>query len=308
MQWSQIKTLFILFFLVLDVFLFIQFLEKQDKKDLGTLERQDSTIEEQLETEGIEIGELPEEKLEESYINVGQKTFTEEELALLGKYDNQQVETINNNLIISRFDEPIPLPNDGKQEQIAKGIASFILSLNNYQFWGWNEELNIMVFFQQKNDRPVYFNQNGMILVFLNDANEMDFYTQTMLGEPESQGSKKSLISPLKAVETLYKNNEFRSGDEKITAEIGFHTMVPLENGIQVFAPTWKITVNNERNYFINAIDGVIFSNDDSQFLRDSLITIIGKVNLMSDENDMKAEVLEELTSKLEAINRSEMK
>ena len=39
MQWGQIKTLLILSFLILDVYLFVQFLEKKEQADLSSYGR-----------------------------------------------------------------------------------------------------------------------------------------------------------------------------------------------------------------------------------------------------------------------------
>ena len=81
MQWGQIKTLLILSFLILDIYLFAQVLEKKEQADLTILEQEPSTIEEQLSAESITIEELPEEIEEETYISVHQKLFTDEELS-----------------------------------------------------------------------------------------------------------------------------------------------------------------------------------------------------------------------------------
>src|SRR5699024_12369246 len=131
----------------------------------------------------------------------------------------------------------------------------------------------------EKAERPIYFNQNGMILVFLNDDNEMIFYTQTMLGEAEPRAEKKTLIKPIKAIETLYKANELKAGDEITKVDIGFNTRVPLENGIQVFVRIWKVSIDDEKVYFVNAIEGFVFSGDDNKILTNMISPSIGSVN-----------------------------
>src|SRR5690625_2956775 len=303
MQWSQIKTLFILCFLVLDVYLLFQFFDKQSEADIGVLERQDSPIEEQLEAENIKVPKLPEDVSDESFLSIKMKTFIEDELKKLKNFKNQEAIVLNSNFILSGFKDPVSLPSSGTKDKIESLVKKSILFSEEYKFWSWNKDMNVLIFFQEKAERPIYFNQNGMILVFLNDDNEMIFYTQTMLGEAEPRAEKKTLIKPIKAIETLYKANELRSGDEITKVDIGFHTRVPLENGIQVFVPTWKVSINDEKEYFVNAIEGFVFSGDENKFLTDVITTDIGSINQLKDRKELKESILNQLEQRLEAIN-----
>lgn len=85
MQWRQIKTLFILCFLILDVYLVFQFLEKQQATDIGFLEDKDVTLEQQLKDDDITIENMPEQEVKESFIKVKQKAFSKEERKRLEK-------------------------------------------------------------------------------------------------------------------------------------------------------------------------------------------------------------------------------
>lgn len=306
MQWSQIKTLFILCFLVLDVYLLFQFFDKQSEADLGVLERQDSPIEEQLKEENIKIGTLPEDESDESFLSVKPKTFTKSELKKLDNLKDQKAISINQNFIISEFEKPVPLSSSDSKEKIEETVKKSILFPDEYKLWNWNKDMNVLIFFQEKNERPIYFNQNGMILVFLNDDDEMVSYTQTMLGKAESRAEKKTLIKPLKAIETLYKANELNAGDEITKVDMGFHTRVPLPNGVQVFVPTWKVSVNDEKDYFVNAIEGFTFSGEEKEFISDVITTDIENIRALKDHEALKDKVLKKLEEKLEEINRGE--
>src|SRR5690625_7838673 len=80
MQWSQIKSILILSFFILNAYLFAQFLEKKEQADIGVLEQDLYSIEEQLEDDDIEIGDLPEKSLEETFISVEPYEFSTKEL------------------------------------------------------------------------------------------------------------------------------------------------------------------------------------------------------------------------------------
>lgn len=306
MQWSQIKTLFILCFLVLDVYLLFQFFDKQDRADLGLLEPQVASVEDRLEEENIQIGPLPEDASDEAFLSVQPKTFSDDDIKDLDELKDQETTVIDKRFIVSEFERPVSVSADSSKDKIEKAVKKFVLYPDEYQLWNWNKDMNVLVFLQKKNDRPVYFNQNGMILVFLNDDDEMVAYTQTMLGETEPREEKKTLIKPIKAIETLYKANELRSGDEITKVDIGFHTRVPLENGVQVFVPTWKVQVNNEHDYFVNAIEGFVFSGDEDKFLSNVLTSDIENVRKLKDDAKLKDKILKQLESRLEAINGGE--
>lgn len=304
MQWSQIKTLFILSFLVLNIYLVIQFLEKKDQADYALLNHEDSTIEEKLKHENIVIPkELSNVEEQEPYISVEQKVFDKKDLEMFDNFPNQQVSLVKNKFIVSIFDKPVEIP-DGDLSMIEGFVKKSFIYPKDYALWDWNKELNVLVFFQQKNERPIYFNQSGIILVFLNDNNEMIFYTQTMLGKKESLQDEKTLITPKKAIEALYNANELHSEDEVTKVDIGFHTRVPLEDGVQVFVPAWKVTVNNERNYFVNAIEAFVFSSDESKFLQEAVEFNIERVEMMDNDEELKEENLKLLEKELEVINR----
>lgn len=267
----------------------MQFLDKQDEANLRVLEPDDSTIEQILESEDITVNHLPEERAEEPFISVKQKVFDKGDISKFDHFSNQEIEVINDTYLISTFKKPLALPKKASPEMLEGFVRNTFAYPDDYVLWDWNKELNVLVFFQQENDRPVYFNQNGMILVFLNDDDEVIFYTQTMLEEAESLQDKRELMKPIQAIETLYNANELRSGDEVTAMDIGFHTRTPSERGVQVFVPTWKITVNENQNYFINAIEGWIFLSNELDFLAETIENSIERMKL--EENDEREEI-----------------
>ena len=312
MQWSQIKTLFILCFLVLNVYLTVQFINKQDEADIGELDNQEAPFKDRLESEKISIGDIETDIVEASYLKASQKTFTKKEKRELSSLKNQHATVINHNFILSQFDDPIPISDQMKKEDLYQALASYTLFPDDYVYWGWNQEKNVLVFFQQENDRPVYFNQHGLLLVYLNEDNEMVFYTQTMLDDPEPQGDKKTLNEPIQAVETLYKRNHLYPEDDVKSVEMGYYTRI-LSEGVQVFAPTWKVSVQNgepenTRTYFVNAIEGLVLDSKDFDFLETAIEENIRKVSAMDSDSKVKEKVLTHLKQMIDESNRSEDK
>lgn len=299
MHWGQIKTLLILSFLVLDIYLFVQFMDKKEESDIGVLEQQPSTIEEKLNTEDITFQDLPEQEYEEAFISVKQQMFKEDELSSFNRYELQDTYLLTNYTLVSELDEPIQIQDDSKGEEITEMFNEIVYYPEEYSFWNWNKEMNILIFFQNKMDRPVYYNQNGLVLLFLNDNNEVIFYIQTMLGETEPIAEKMKLMKPIRAIETLYDNNKLQSGDDITRVNIGFHTRVPFESGVQVFAPIWKVNVNQEKDYFVNAIEGFTFSTEEQEFLVEVIESTIEKTEISSEEDFVLESMLERLKERL---------
>lgn len=306
MQWSQIKTLFILCFLVLDVYLIFQFLEKREAADLSLLEPENATLEERLEDEKITIKRLPETQPEDAFMSVKQKELSKSQINKLKDLSNQEAASADGKYIISHFKKPLKLSDNDSSETIYNKLRKEIMGLKEYHYGEWNKEANVILFFQEKNNRPVYFNQSGMVAVFLNDKNEAVGYFQSMLSTPEKYKDKKSLIKPMDAIGKLYENNLLNSGDEVSEVKIGYYTVVPLTNGVQVFAPTWKVTVNDKRSYFVNAIEGGVISKDDMSFLGESVKFIKAKLGELDHDKAVNKEMRKLLSEKEKLFNRSD--
>ncbi|MBO8155660.1 MAG: two-component system regulatory protein YycI [Bacillaceae bacterium] len=278
MQWSQIKTVFIISFLILDIFLLQQFLDKRNNTEMAFLS--EPTLEESLQAEEIDFSQVPNETEKVSYITAKRHQFTKKELEDL---KNQSIVIINGETVFSELNEPIPINEEEGIKGAIDKIKANIAFSDQYAFWTWkkSERLNAIVFFQQYDGHPVYYNEGGMLLLLLNDDNEIIFYAQTLLDDIKSE-NKEQEIQPLKAVESLYHSNKLYSGDKISSMELGYFTLVPLANGVQVFSPTWKININGNNNFYVNAIEGQIIETDENTFIEQTIENLIIKIESTS--------------------------
>src|SRR5699024_7947130 len=103
----------------LNVYLIIQYLEKQGQTGANVLHREESTIEDQLAADNITYQQLPDDDLEESFISVEQKSFKDDEILALSQLENQRTTTIiNKKLIISQYDKPIAISEQQTNDEI----------------------------------------------------------------------------------------------------------------------------------------------------------------------------------------------
>lgn len=311
MQWNQIKTLFIICFLVLDVYLLIKFIDKQEETDIGVLEQDDTSIEQQLKSENISLPDLPDEgEDEEQYVSLSPREFSEDDRDDLGDLKNQESTVIDDRLIVSEFKDPVSLPLDEDDSDVFSELSDMLLYSDEYEYWGWDESLNMLILFQEQNDRPIYYNENGIIFVFLNDDNEAVYYTQTLLEDEQTTEDEYALIKPMEAIETLYNSNELSDGDDITNVSMGFHTRIPLESGesgVQVFSPTWRLSVNDDSNYFVNAIEGLVYPSGDEEFLEKYLESISDKTKHVGDK-DLQKDVSKLLDERFDVIEGGEDK
>ncbi|MEC5425090.1 two-component system regulatory protein YycI [Virgibacillus sp. C22-A2] len=306
MQWSQIKTIFILCFLILDIYLLIQFVDKRNEADIDVISQPESSFDDRLKNENITVGDIQVNTTEASHISVSQKLFTEDELSQLDTYEDQTAEIVSNNMIASYFEEPIPLAENASVADISELVEQHILYPDDFRYWGWNSDLNVIVFVQEKDDRPIYFNEYALLLLFLTEDYELSFYTQAMLGDTEPQGGMKTLTKPIQAIESLFNRNELVEDDEVTRMEIGYHTRIPLEDGVQIFAPTYRVMVNDDRNYFVNAIEGHVLPIKDREFLLETIDSTIEKIRRLDEDNEVRTEVLPHLYQIQEESNWSD--
>lgn len=307
MQWGQIKSILIISFLILNIYLLIQFLDKKEQADYSIIEEQQSTFEELLKAESITIPEL---KTDDSstYLSVKHQLLTNDDLKLGKDQIAQNAVLLNDHFILSAIDKPIRVDGDQPNEYYEELKKQLFYQPESYTYWGWNENLNVLIYFQKKADRSIYYNQNGIVVVYLNDNNDAIYYTQTILGQEEFLAEANELIKPLEAIETLYRANILQSGDDVKRVNLGFYTRVPYEGDVQVFAPTWKVNINDTQDYFINAIEGFIFSTDENEFLYE---VVQGTKDNVKSSNTNGAEFIDEfgqlLETKMEMLESGEI-
>ncbi|RWZ54693.1 hypothetical protein EQV77_13670 [Halobacillus fulvus] len=301
MQWGQIKTLFIISFLILDLFLLQQFLEKQNQPELSqlTFESQDTVTE--LENSDVTIDEdvLSFEVPSVPVIESEGISFSEDirnQMEDLEEDGGQDIEYINNNTVMkSTLDEPV----DVTEENILNQINAVIPFANQYSYWGWDQEKGVAILFQKTNNRTIYMNQGGVLLVRIED-NQITRYAATLHSfsnsSEEEDAQPSELISPLNVIKQLFDEGLISQGDEISSIDVVYHNslnLVPgLQNGPQQFAPTWKIDIAGGGSLFVNAIRGHIIDRNVDEFIMDTSQSF--NFNLNEANETMSEETAEE--------------
>ncbi len=263
MQWGQIKTLFILCFLILDIFLLHHFINNPNNYEFT----EDYSNEENVRNNVNGLNNLSEESpSQEGMLHAERKELSDADLTEIGELPNQTSIILDSHLILSEFDKPLAINVEENTAALAENIWNF----DQYQYFGKEEESNTYIFFQDI-DRPIYFNLSGVLLVQVNEKEEVIRYVQTILEKADEQQEPEEINTPFDALSGLYFSEGFISSGDEITQEVtlGYHNLMPLPNGVQVLAPTWEFEVNDERYYYVNAIEGHLTSRNNQEFIQE---------------------------------------
>jgi regulatory protein YycI of two-component signal transduction system YycFG len=256
LDWSKTKTIFIITFLILNLFLAYQFIQKRNSSQLDVI--LETTIEEQLEANGITYIELPKEITKAAYLSGKSKIFNDQELK---KLSNQKAVITNQSILEVSFVKPILIPNPKDQYFLNDFIKRNIISGENYSFWKFDEKTKEILFFQKYNGKVIYKNASSMLVLHLNENNEIVSYKQTLLHDLEEY-EKQEIVPAIKAIETLYRKDHLKPGDHVTNIELGYYALVQF-TASQVLTPTWRIVVNGKQDYYVNAFEGQVINEEN---------------------------------------------
>lgn len=278
MQWGQIKSLFIICFLILNVFLAKQLIDRGEET-LSFIP--EASKEEELELNISGLDRLDNEIYEVPLLYTSGYNFNAVE-NFANQLPNQEVVVIDDTTLFSRLKTPIDVSVDN-EDMLKSALAEHVYLGARFQRYRYLEEAGLMVFFQRIN-YPIFYNQQALLFVKLNDEKKMTHYMMRALDivEEEHDDNPQTLLTQYDAIYRLYHNsNILKTGDEVTEVALGYHNLVSLPNGEQLLNPTWRVNVNDTNDYFINAIEG----HDYPQYMNFITETLDQFIGLLSSPN-----------------------
>ncbi|MCI2253583.1 two-component system regulatory protein YycI [Domibacillus sp. PGB-M46] len=266
MDWSKTKTIFIAVFLVLDIFLAVMFFNKYSTSRFEVIKK--TSIEQKLQEDGVKHEEMPDDSGERSMIVAKPKTFTEKELFFLTK-QKWAIEKSGTE-IVSLLEEPYK--TDGAaRSKLNAFVKNNVLHGGEYAYWKRNQEANTVIYYQKIAGKKLFENAAGMLTVQLNNDKDIVSYSQTMLSSVDENRNKETILPALQAIDSLYKNGLVQLDSEISDAELGYYTVVRVDESQQmqldeskvqqVLSPTWYFQLKKGdkiEEVYVNAFDGSI--------------------------------------------------
>ncbi|OZM56593.1 hypothetical protein CIB95_10225 [Lottiidibacillus patelloidae] len=250
MDWNKTKTIFILTFFILNIFLSFKLIERKNESQLEVITK--STIEDLLKEMEIKYPKLPQIKKTETHISALNIPFNTEELSKL----KQQQYTLNEDgTLIGIFESPITLTNPLQpEEEVAKFISENLVNGTKYSYWKTGEDAKKVYFFQTFDGKPIYFNKKAMLIIHLNEEKQIIGYEQNFL-TVQMKEAEQNILPPLKVIEVLLDKQYLQYEGIISKIELGYFNLPEIAGNIQVLAPTWHVVIGNN-HYFVDAIDG----------------------------------------------------
>lgn len=259
MDWSKIKTIFILTFLILDIYLLYQFITIRDTNKYEFIT--EASFEDNLKADEIKYVALPKTPIKGQYVSAKPKIFKNEDAEEL---KGQSISINNGTILSSVLEKPVQLTSKLEPAEISSFLKNDVLFGDHYQFWAKDDKKKTITYFQQFENKPFYQNVSGMITFNINAKNQIISYEQTYLEKIEKMSQKEEILPPLKAIETLHQNDKLKSKSKVTKVELGYFTLIQL-TASQVLAPTWHFVVDDKEDFFVNGFEGQIiqFNNEE---------------------------------------------
>lgn len=258
MDWNKTKSIFIIVFAILNIFLYTLYLERynagQRLEELAI-----PSIDEKLELENITYEDLPENAENEAYLTGKKKIFVANDIPGV----DLQMNSMNENALTVTFDEPLPLSGGVSEEVLTKFVEETVYEGDHYVFWKMDEEAQEALFFQELKGKPLFYSDNGLLTLHFNKDAKVTHYEQTLFENVEEAELKKKVIPPLQAIHTLYQRQVLKPDTHIDSAALGYTEYVTVSENTVMFLPTWRIRATlgdgSKDEYFVNAIkDGVV--------------------------------------------------
>jgi regulatory protein YycI of two-component signal transduction system YycFG len=246
MDWSKTKSILIIAFLLLDLFLGYQlWAGKTDKwEQAESAEWLLDDLNAQLKSRNITLAvKIPSENPEMHYLNVRYVYFSDEELKPLQVKNIKRGQTF----IEVQFASPLSFETSELNEAMSERVPRF----SQYQYDELMSTQTQLRFFQIYNELPLFGAQLDIAL----QNGKIVGYRQTMY-EVQGQGSGRKVIPAVTALRALVENGYVQKGETIRAIDRGYFGHI-YDADVQVLAPVWRV-IHGDRVHYVNAITGAV--------------------------------------------------
>ena len=259
MDWNKTKTIFIIVFSILNVFLYSLYLKSYNEAQIIEPLGDEASIHEKLQADRIKYDSLSKVPEQESYVTGNVRVYSLEELQ---PRKNQTIQIVDGTQLVAIFNEPVLIQNVQDALSFEEFAIANIENGASYELWEIDEEKRKAVLFQKVRNHLIFNNSNAKITLYWNENQEMIRYEQTEFEELEAFGEGLvNLLAEEEVVKTLYARNLLKTESFIEDITLGYSTLVNFTE-TQVFAPTWHVSVKSKdgliEDYFVNAVEGKI--------------------------------------------------
>ncbi|ARN91432.1 two-component system regulatory protein YycI [Levilactobacillus brevis] len=272
MDFRRIEWLFLVAFIVIDIFLFAAF-QRDTSGETDTSSNRsssDTTILKEMRADNISFKAPSKKSGEGYYISTSNDSSIKSSLTSLS---NQTVRYQSDGTITSTFKTPITGVDTQHPDKTLDTVVSNSTLILNGTGYTYNAKLssrNTVVYTQEVADGPIY-SRYGEIRFSLTNAGTVTGYTQGYLANVSTLREKTETISERKALIWLYQYNQIPNNTKVVWTKLAYTRYFNLKNS-SVYIPTWVVAVksNSGNNAgvlqlkHVNAFTGAILTNDSN--------------------------------------------
>ncbi|VWX34123.1 two-component system regulatory protein YycI [Exiguobacterium oxidotolerans] len=264
MDWSKAKTLLILTFLILNVYLVVQLMDRMIEPRIVATTASGKTI--------LKDRKIDEKQLQTASRDIGYLTAEVDSSSLAPKESSpikDAITSVKNQVEWSvRLSKPSPLDSKAMRDSATSFVQSSVNHGSDYTFWKFDNKQNELTFVQTYKGQPLYSTPEqsrddeamigpSLLVLQLNDDKEIVSYKQRHLNEVVRQAQDVTLLSASEAVIQLSEQGLFPASKKMTGHKLGYFCLVTEgTKSVQILPPTWQIELDGEELYFVNAIDG----------------------------------------------------
>ncbi len=248
MDWGRAKTILILSFLCLNLFLGYQLWEEKKQQSIqGQISQlQIDELEQRLRDADIIFSE---ESILDKMPEMSNMKVLVKDLRELGF--NQAVGQINweNHQLEAFFKQPIALPEVEADRNTL--YLSYVPLFDQYQIDVDRSTSEMPIFLQNINGYPVFTSTLQLTI----DEQGWSGYKQSYYN-PEEKGASRQVVSAYTTLAVLLENGIFEAGEEVQQVRLGY-TIEQLDTDVQFLVPAWRVVHTNGIHY-INGFTGMV--------------------------------------------------
>ncbi|WP_078393237.1 two-component system regulatory protein YycI [Shouchella patagoniensis] len=260
MNWSRTKSIFIVTFFLLNIFLGWQFSDLV-RNQLVSIEESTGILG-RLDQNNIDLpeGEVNVNNARGVVLEGGRTTFTEEDVAGLPE---QEVElSQSGSTITALFEEPIDISELLEDDSSLQPLLSRYMLYGSDYVYARTEE-NFIYFNQLYGQVEAHVNDDEPLVVEINDEGEAIGYTQRHFAFVENNTEDREILNYMTAIESLLNNHYILRNNSIVDIEFGYYSLA--DQTPRFFSPMWAVTVDQTletseepviRIYLVNAVLG----------------------------------------------------
>ncbi|WP_171016951.1 two-component system regulatory protein YycI [Pseudalkalibacillus caeni] len=268
MDWSRVKTIFILTFLLFDVFLAYQLIDKKNTSSQFEQYKK-APIQKTLADANISFKKAlppPETPTVMDFISGDTHVFTKDKINEKEKATNQKITPVPENTkeitkIKSEMKgDPFDIADSLKDANFSIFLETNVINGSEYRFsYVDQEDPKHLVFYQTYQDNQIFKQDRGKLDIYLNDDGDIVSYEQTYLNVKTLKEDQK-IESAIQALSLLHTNRYLQANDKVTEIKLGYSTFNTDAGAseVLVFVPTWRVLVNGEKFFYVNAVEGTI--------------------------------------------------